>query len=290
MEKLNINWFPGHMAKAIRLMKEKLALVDLVIELRDARAINSSINPIIQELFKNKPRIIILNKKDLSDMKVNQEWMAFLKKDPLVKVVLTNLLVDQPKNEIILLINQLLKDKINHQKSRGIPNWQIKVMIIGIPNVGKSRLINNLVKRKVSNVANQPGVTRGIQWVKLAQNIHLLDTPGILWPKLDDPLVAMHLSLIGAIKEQLLPFIDISYYAFNFLAKHYPHILKEHYALIIQWKQDMQTKEMDYYFLQMAKANNVLGSSEQQIIQMMTNFYYAFTKGTIKNISWERPK
>ncbi|WP_342278016.1 ribosome biogenesis GTPase YlqF [Spiroplasma endosymbiont of Nephrotoma flavescens] len=290
MEKLNINWFPGHMAKAIRLMKEKLALVDLVIELRDARAINSSINPIIQELFKNKPRIIILNKKDLSDMKVNQEWMAFLKKDPLVKVVLTNLLVDQPKNEIILLINQLLKDKINHQKSRGIPNWQIKVMIIGIPNVGKSRLINNLVKRKVSNVANQPGVTRGIQWVKLAQNIHLLDTPGILWPKLDDPLVAMHLSLIGAIKEQLLPFIDISYYAFNFLAKYYPHILKEHYALIIQWKQDMQTKEMDYYFLQMAKANNVLGFSEQQIIQMMTNFYFAFTKGTIKNISWERPK
>lgn len=289
MAELNINWFPGHMAKAIRQMKEKLALVDLVIEIRDSRAVNSSINPVIQELFKNKLRIILLNKKDLSDSKINQKWITHLESNHLVKVLATNLLVEQPKPKIIKLIDDLMRAKITQQKKRQIINYQIRVMVIGIPNVGKSKLINILTQRKATKVANAPGVTRSLQWVKLTKTIYLLDTPGILWPKLDHVNVAKHLSLIGAIQEKLLPIPDLAYYAFNFLAKHYPEHLKTKYNITINSELPLSLTAMDSYFLKMQSHSHPATARDQQIVLMMEKFYQDLKNGIVKNISWEWP-
>lgn len=226
-----IQWFPGHMAKAIREVESKMKIIDIVIEIRDARAIISSKNYVIDELIKNKPRVIIINKADLSDETITQKWSQYLIKIN-QRVIITNLLQQNPYKLIVKEINELLKEKLIRDSKKKIKNSQIRTIILGIPNVGKSTLINKLVNKKVANIGNMPGVTRGQQWIKLNETIYLLDTPGILMPKIVNEQQAIHLALIGTIKQEILPLEIIYDYGLNFLKINYPSLLlNEKYLL-----------------------------------------------------------
>ncbi len=200
---MNIQWFPGHMAKTKRLIQENLKMVDLVVELLDARAPLSSMNPDLDELCAKKPRLIILNKSDLSDPKQNDAFLAYFK-----SIGKTAILFDSmhSKNTGIIFntAKKLLKEQIERQEERGMTNRTLKLMIVGIPNVGKSSFINRLAGRAAAISGDRPGVTRGKQWIRLSGGMELLDTPGVLWPKFEDETVALHLAFTGAIKDDIM--------------------------------------------------------------------------------------
>ena len=230
LENALINWFPGHMEKARRQMQDSLKLVDLVIELRDARLPLSSANPIIEKLIGGKPHLIVLTKRDMADPKVLNEWLAWFK-DQGKEVLAIDSLNDGPSKLMSDKIRAMLKDKIERAKRRGIRNKVLRAMVCGIPNVGKSTLINAIAKKKTAKVENRPGVTRSLTWIRLADGIELLDTPGVLWPKLEDQEAAIKLVMIAAIKEDVVDLEVVVGYALEYLAKEYPQILKECYHL-----------------------------------------------------------
>ena len=200
----NINWFPGHMTRAKRDMSEKMNMVDMVIELRDARIPNASKNPLLEELIQQKPRLIILSKKDKADPALTKDWIQFLKKDDTEALAL-----DIPSENIINpvtdAVKRLMKAKIDKMKERGMKPRPMRAMVVGIPNVGKSTFINRLAKKKIAQTGDRPGVTRALQWVKVNRDIDVLDTPGVLWPKFDDERCGMLLAITGAIRDEILP-------------------------------------------------------------------------------------
>ena len=204
-----IQWYPGHMTKTKRLIEENIKLVDIVIELLDARAPYSTKNPDIDKLAQNKMRIIILNKADLADEKVTKEWMNWYSSQQVkvVPIVATN---GKGIKEVVQIAEDLLKEKIERDKARGRIYRPIRAMIVGIPNVGKSTFINSLVGKSTAKTGDKPGVTRGKQWVKIRKGFELLDMPGILWPKFEDQNVARHLAYIGSINDQILDSRDIA--------------------------------------------------------------------------------
>ena len=204
-----IQWYPGHMTKTKRLIEENIKLVDIVIELLDARAPYSTKNPDIDKLAQNKMRIIILNKADLADEKVTKEWMNWYSSHQVkvVPIVATN---GKGIKEVVQIAEDLLKEKIERDKARGRIYRPIRAMIVGIPNVGKSTFINSLVGKSTAKTGDKPGVTRGKQWVKIRKGFELLDMPGILWPKFEDQNVARHLAYIGSINDQILDSRDIA--------------------------------------------------------------------------------
>ena len=204
-----IQWYPGHMTKTKRLIEENIKLVDIVIELLDARAPYSTKNPDIDKLAQNKMRIIILNKADLADEKVTKEWMNWYSSQQVkvVPIVATN---GKGIREVVQIAEDLLKEKIERDKARGRIYRPIRAMIVGIPNVGKSTFINSLVGKSTAKTGDKPGVTRGKQWVKIRKGFELLDMPGILWPKFEDQNVARHLAYIGSINDQILDSRDIA--------------------------------------------------------------------------------
>lgn len=206
---MNIQWYPGHMAKAKRLVTENLALVDVVIELLDARIPIASQNPDIAELAKNKRRIIALNKADLADDKQNKAWQSYFESQGLA-VCLCNSKQGDGLSDISVLARKLMKDKIDRQKARGRLFVPIRAMVVGIPNVGKSTLINKYVKKNVAAASDRPGVTKGKQWIKILKDFELLDTPGILWHKFDDPQVGLHLAFTGAINDEIMDRITLA--------------------------------------------------------------------------------
>ncbi|AFS78626.1 ribosome biogenesis GTPase A [Gottschalkia acidurici 9a] len=200
---MNINWYPGHMKKTKELLQANLKLVDIVIELLDARIPISSKNPMIDEIISNKPRLVIMNKSDLSSEKGNKLWKEYFesKNIPVVFITATNNNgIDKVTNEV----QKVLKDKMQKRKEKGIKSTSVRAMIVGIPNVGKSTLINSLAGRKGAKTGNRPGITTSKQWIKLKGDIELLDTPGILWPKFEDKRVALNLAFTGAIKDEIL--------------------------------------------------------------------------------------
>ncbi|MBR1779708.1 MAG: ribosome biogenesis GTPase YlqF [Clostridia bacterium] len=209
----DINWYPGHMAKAKRKIQECLKLVDAVVELVDARIPDSSRNPDFDVLFSAKPRIIVLNKSDLANDIETKKWLDFYNKKNCLAIAM-NSKIGKSSINFIDLVKGLLKDQIEKNKRRGILNKTIRMMVVGIPNVGKSSFINNLVKGRRTKVENRPGVTQSTQWYLLRKNVELLDTPGVLWPKIDDRAVAEKLAFCGAIKDQIL---DIEGLAGRFL-------------------------------------------------------------------------
>jgi len=224
-----MQWFPGHMAKALREFKEILPKVDIVFELRDARIPLASSNPSVHKIIGTKPCLILLNKWDLADEKIGNTWLKILQK-PTSKVLPLNSKLGKGIGRIFSSSFSLLEETFAKRRKKGINLKNIRAIVIGIPNVGKSTLINKLAKKQVARVGNRPGITRGKQWVR-AGNIELLDTPGVLWPKIDDKRTAMFLSLSGAIKDEVLPLLDIALYGINFLCENYPLFLKEKYSL-----------------------------------------------------------
>lgn len=228
--KTNINWFPGHMTKAKRQMQEKLKMVDMVIELRDARIPYSSKNPLIDELINQKPRLIILTKIDKAQDALTQEWVKHLSNDSTV-VLCMNVLKDNVTKKVIHAAKELMKEKIERQIRKGIKPRPIRAMVCGIPNVGKSTLINQLAKKKATITADRPGVTRNLQWVKVGNDIELLDTPGVLWPKFEDEHVGMMLAITGAINDKILPLDEVAYFALKYLKSKHADALYKCYGV-----------------------------------------------------------
>ena len=228
--KTNINWYPGHMAKTKREINEKISLIDIVFEVIDARIPYSSKNKDIDKMINNKPRILIMTKKDLCDESITNKWKNHYENIG-YKVVLLDLLHNNNLNELNNLVNYYIKDINNKRIAKGLKSRKVRVLILGIPNVGKSTLINRLVKRRATNVGNKPGITKSLEWIRINENLELLDTPGILWPKLDDKEVALNLASMTAIKEEVLNKEEISIYIINKLLKNYKNNLIDRYHL-----------------------------------------------------------
>ncbi|MCX3303873.1 ribosome biogenesis GTPase YlqF [Bacillus sp. NEAU-CP5] len=227
---MTIQWFPGHMAKARREVTEKLKLIDIVYELVDARIPMSSRNPMIEEILKNKPRIMLLNKADKADAAVTAQWKDHFQEQGIPSLSI-NSVNGQGLHQIVPSSKELLKDKFDKMKAKGIRPRAIRALIIGIPNVGKSTLINRLAKKNIAKTGDRPGITTSQQWVKVGKELELLDTPGILWPKFEDELVGLRLAITGAIKDTIINLQDVAVFGLRFLEEHYPDRLKERYEL-----------------------------------------------------------
>ena len=222
----NINWYPGHMKKTRELIQENLKMVDLVIEVIDARIPVSSRNPIIDDLVKSKQRIIVLNKSDLSDEAANREWADEFRKDGSI-VLQMNCMSGQGVNQLFKTLSRL-QDEKNKDQIRKKP---LRMMIVGVPNVGKSSLINRMTGKKSAKTGDRPGVTKGKQWLALENGMQLLDTPGILWPKFEDPEVGLNLAFCGSIKDEILDMATLALELIKVLAADYPKLLMERYKL-----------------------------------------------------------
>ena len=229
----NIQWYPGHMFKTVKELTKELKLVDVVLMLLDARAPMSSLNPLLMTHIQTKPVIYILNKKDLADKQQTERFLNHFKQETSMTLALNSLEPKTPKM-IIQAVDVLMKDEAAKRASKGLNKKVYKVLVLGIPNVGKSTLINTLSKKKVVKTGNMPGVTKQLQWIRVAQHIDLLDSPGVLWPKFDDEKVAMHLALTGAIKDKILPLSDVVNYGLEFMKTQYPQRLLERYQMDLQ--------------------------------------------------------
>ena len=227
---MHFQWYPGHMTKAKRMMQENIKLIDLVIELVDARLPLSSRNPDIDELGKNKARLILLNKSDLAEEKWNDAWAEYFKEKG-YSVVKVNSKKGGGIKSIHGVIQEACKEKIERDRKRGILNRPVRAMVVGIPNVGKSTFINSLAGKAAAKTGNKPGVTKGKQWIRLNKNVELLDTPGILWPKFEDQAVGLKLAFIGSIKDEILNTEELAAELINFMNKRYPGVLEEKYAI-----------------------------------------------------------
>ena len=227
---MHFQWYPGHMTKARRMMQENIKLIDLIIELVDARVPLSSRNPDIDELGKNKARLILLNKADLAEDRRNDEWMEYFKKQG-YSVVKVNSKKGGGIKSIQSVIQEACKEKMERDRKRGILNRPVRAMVVGIPNVGKSTFINALAGKACAKTGNKPGVTKGKQWIRLNKNVELLDTPGILWPKFEDQTVGQHLAFIGSIKDELIQSVELALDLIEFLTASYPGILGKTYSV-----------------------------------------------------------
>ncbi|RDY72175.1 ribosome biogenesis GTPase YlqF [Halobacillus trueperi] len=227
---MTIQWFPGHMAKAKREVAEKLKLVDFVIELVDARAPLSSQNPMLHNTLQEKPKMMVLMKKDLADTKITSEWIEHFKEKGIPAVAI-EANQKQDVQKVVQQAKELGKEKMDKLKAKGIRPRASRAMIIGIPNVGKSTLINRLANKKMAKTGDKPGVTTKQQWIKVKKEFELLDTPGILWPKFEEEEVGYRLAAIGTIKDQILPKEDVAAYVLHFLHQFYPDRLEERFGL-----------------------------------------------------------
>ena len=228
--KMNINWYPGHMTKAKRMMEENIKLVDMVIELLDARAPLSTRNPDIDALAKNKYRLILLNKSDMADPKENEKWISYFNESGIKTVLVNSRKGDGVKN-LDKVIKEVCKEKIERDKKRGILKRSIKCMVVGIPNVGKSTFINSISGKAGAKTGNKPGVTKGKQWISVKNDFELLDTPGILWPKFDDESVGIKLSLIGSVNDDILDITGLSFKLIDILKVKYSGLISEKFQL-----------------------------------------------------------
>lgn len=229
LPKVNINWYPGHMAKTRKQIEQDLKLIDVVIELLDSRIPIASRNPDIKNLTKNKKRIILLNKCDLSDEGINKKWLEKLSQE--APVILTDANTGKGIEKVSKKIDELMKDEIAKQAARGRINKTIRVMILGIPNVGKSSFINRIAKKNKLEVGNRPGVTKSKQWIRIGKNQELLDTPGVLWPKFENNEIALNLAFTGTIKDDILEKTEVAYELLKRLYEDYKENVIQRYKI-----------------------------------------------------------
>ena len=223
-----IQWFPGHMSKARRQVQENIKHVDFVTILVDARLPLSSQNPMLTKIVGDKPKLLILNKSDLADSNRTKEWRTYFEKQG-IKTLAINSKEQSTVKLVTDAAKSLMSEKIQRLRERGIQKETLRTMIIGIPNAGKSTLMNRLAGKKIAGVGNKPGVTKGQQWLKSNKDLEILDTPGILWPKFEDELVGLKLALTGAIKDQLLPMDEVTIFGLNYFKTYYPERLEERF-------------------------------------------------------------
>ena len=246
-EKNNINWYPGHMAKTRRQIIEDLKLIDVVIELLDARIPISSRNPEIKKITENKRKIILLNKSDLSDEIENKKWLEKLSKE--APTILTDSNTGRGVDKVSKKIEVIMEDEIQRQKERGRINKTIRIMILGIPNVGKSSFINRISKKAKLEVANRPGVTKSKQWIRIGKNQELLDTPGVLWPKFENKEISLNLAFTGTIKDDILETTEIAYELLKVLYINYTKNLQDRYKITDEELKDLENKQNHIYEL-----------------------------------------
>lgn len=225
-----IQWFPGHMSKARRQVQENLKYVDFVIELVDARLPMSSRNPMLGQIIGDKPRIIALNKADLADSSAVKDWIQYFEQQNFITLAI-NSKEEYTAKRLTIAAKKLMSAKMARDSDRGIAHTTLRTMIIGIPNAGKSTLMNRLAGKKVAVTGNRPGVTKGQQWIRTNKELELLDTPGILWPKFEDQLVGLKLALTGAIKDDLLPMDEVTIFGLDYFLEHYPELTKKRYRI-----------------------------------------------------------
>ncbi len=279
--KPNIQWFPGHMTKAKREMEEKIKLVDMVIELRDGRIPLSSANPLLRQITNNKPRLLVLTKEDKADPALTKAWVNELS-DENTMVISADLTKGAPMNKIVEASKELLKVKIERDKRRGIKPRAIRAMIIGIPNVGKSTLINRMAKRKATITGDRPGVTKSTQWIKINNDFELMDTPGVLWPKFEDNDIAMRLAITGAIRDQILPTEDVVRYALGYMCQYYPELLKERYGVELH-------DDLDQLVADIGRAKHLIKSGDEvDMVRTRDMLLREIRDNDIGRMSWER--
>ena len=228
---MDYQWYPGHMTKAMRQMKEDIKLIDLVIELLDARIPISSRNPDIDNLGKNKARLVLLNKSDLADEAQNNKWIQYFKDKGIIALKINS----KNKQGIKYINNAVLtvcKEKIERDKRKGIKNRPVRAMVVGIPNVGKSTFINAYAGKNCAKTGNKPGVTKGKQWIRLGKNLELLDTPGVLWPKFNDQKIGLHLAFIGSMNDNNLDMAELAYQLIKEVSKTYPEAFLNRYGIV----------------------------------------------------------
>ena len=280
---MEFQWYPGHMTKAKREMEEDLKLVDLIIELVDARLPSSSRNPDIASLGKQKSRMILLNKADMADEDATEKWIAYYRSQNYEALSID---ARNGKNlkEIRSSIDRACREKIERDRKRGIKNRPIRAMVAGIPNVGKSTFINTFAGKGVAKTGNRPGVTRGRQWIRLNKSVELLDTPGILWPKFEDPEAGLRLALAGSIKEELLPAEELSLKLIGILKKDYPGALAKKYGIA----EDGDTAEM---LGKLAENRGCIKKGNELDYQRAATLLLDdFRNGRIGRITLERPE
>lgn len=282
--KINLNWYPGHMAKTKKQIIEDLKLIDIVVEVLDARIPLASTNPDMQEYISQKNRIIVLNKADLADEKRTKEWIDYYKKNGILAIPISATTNSGIKNVVTEIRKEYEKIKDKYVK-KGRIGKAIRVMILGIPNVGKSTFINTLCKRSAAKVGNKPGVTKQKQWIKIADNIELMDTPGMLWPKLDNKEYAIHLAYIGTIGENAVDNEEIAYSLVCYLKENYAENIKARYNVDIEGKDTMQIIE------EIARKRGAIISGGEINLEKISNIILnEFQSGKLGRITIEFPR
>lgn len=280
---MNFQWYPGHMTKAKRQMQEDIKLIDLVIELVDARIPQSSRNPDIDELGRNKFRLILMNKADLADKRRTDEWSSFFKNKGYFVVSLDA----RSKVGMKTITDQIMescREKIERDRKRGIKNRPVRAMVVGIPNVGKSTFINSYAGKACAKTGNKPGVTKGKQWIRLSKDVELLDTPGILWPKFEDQMVGLRLALIGSIKDEILNTDELAVELIRFLRASYPGILAERYEI----EEEGAESEL---LMRIAEKRKCIGKGgELDYSKAAALLIEEFRSGKLGRITLERPE
>lgn len=292
----NYQWYPGHMMKAKRMMQENIKLIDLVIELVDARIPLSSRNPEIDELGKNKARLILLNKSDLADARYNKAWMEYFNSKGFFTVEI-NSKAGSGMKSIQGVVQEACKEKIERDRKRGILNRPVRAMVVGIPNVGKSTFINAFAGKACAKTGNKPGVTKGKQWIRLNKGLELLDTPGILWPKFEDQNVGLKLAMIGSMNDEILHIDDLALEMIEYLVMKYPMVLTERYEVtipenMVETAEKKEKTEKAYQILQQIAEKRRCFSKGEELDTMKAAalFVDEFRSGKLGRITLEYPE